>query len=284
MVLPCCKVPHPARKLLCFVWYNLGNMHRAKEGLASLFLLSPARNMRPTAIPGVAPARPLFEGHTLRIVQELRQYGPLELESLLDTSPEKAMALVDAYQRFDRLGPGTPALTTYSGLAFHNLAPGDFGGEDFAFAQEHLRILSALHGMLRPYDGIVPHRLGLDCRVRVEGQDLYAFWGDALYKALFPREDWVVSLASKEYMKLITPYLTPADRMVFCTFYVQKPEGAKATPNSVKTARGQMARFIIQHRIDEPEGLKDFDWGGYRFIPGRSGMDKYVFTQQRAWP
>ncbi|MCL2544344.1 MAG: YaaA family protein [Clostridia bacterium] len=244
-------------------------------------MLSPARNMRPAAIPGVTPTRPIFWAHTLRIVQELRQYGPLELESLLETDPAKAMTLVDTYQRFDRLGPGTPALTTYSGLAFHNLAPADFTGDDFAFAQEHLRILSALHGLLRPYDGIVPHRLGLDRRVRVEGQDLYAFWGDALYKALFPCEDWVVSLASKEFIKLITPYLGPADRMLFCEFYVQKPEGAKATPNSVKTARGQMARFIIQNRIDGPEGLKDFDWGGYRFIQGRSGMEKYVFIQQR---
>ncbi len=245
------------------------------------FLLSPARNMRPVDIPGVTPTRPLFGEKTMRIVEALRQHGPLELESLLQTDPAKALALVDTYQRFDQLGPGTPAITSYVGIAYRNLGPADFTAEDFAFAQEHLRILSALHGMLRPFDGIVPHRLGLDCGARLMDQSLYAFWGDTLHKALFPRADWVIGLASNEYMKLLTPYLSPADRVLSCEFYVQKPDGAKATPNSVKTARGQMARFLIQNRIDEPEGLKDFDWEGYRFIPGRSDARHYVFIQQR---
>lgn len=237
--------------------------------------------MKLADIPGVAPTRPLFGERTLRIVEELRRHGPLELESLLQTDVKKAMTLLDTYRRFEQLGPGAPALTTYSGPAFRNLCPADFDAGDFAFAQEHLRILSALYGAVRAFDGIVPHRLGLDCGVTVEGQDLCSFWGDMLYRALFPRQDWVVSLASKEYMKLLTPYLTPADRVLTCEFYVQKPEGPKATPASAKAARGQMARFIIKNRIDEPEGLKDFDWDGYRLIRARSGWDRYVFIQQR---
>ena len=246
-----------------------------------LAILSPARNVRPVRFPGVAPARPLFPAQTRRIVEALRQYSPMELESLLDVRPERALELFDGYRRFDDDSNATPALPSYHGAAFYNLNVPDFDAGDFAFAQARLRVLSALYGLLRPADGILPHRLGLRCGLEVGGKDLYAFWGDALYRALFASGELVVSLASMEYARLVDPYRAPRERMITCRFLVQHADGARGTVSTVRAARGQMARFLIKRRIDEPEGLKDFDWDGYRFIPGRSSPTEYVFIRQR---
>jgi cytoplasmic iron level regulating protein YaaA (DUF328/UPF0246 family) len=242
-------------------------------------ILAPARNVRPAGFPGVAPEKPLFPERTRRIVEALRRYSPLELEGLLDVQPERALELYDGYQRFDDDAAATPALPSYYGAAFRNMNVPDFDAGDFAFAQARLRILSALYGLLRPADGILPHRLGLNCGFTIEGQDLYAVWGDALYRALFGPGELVVNLASQEYARLVSPYSTPLDRMVNCRFLVQRPGGARGTVATVRAARGLMARFLIKNRIDQPEGLKEFDWAGYRFIPGRSGPTEYVFIQ-----
>lgn len=246
-----------------------------------LFIMSPARNMRIISRAGVEPDRPLFPKETKQLVEVLRNYSPWELESLLDTNPQRALEIFVGYRNFDPDLPGTPALLAYYGAAFWNLNVQDFDSEDFFFAKKHLRILSAFYGLLRPADGILPHRLGMHRDFRVGGKDLYAFWGDRLYKELFQSGEPVINLASEEYAKLITPYLAPGDVLVNCRFLVQKPDGARGTVSTVRTARGQMVRYLIKNRITEPEDLKAFDWAGYRFIESRSDAFNYIFIQDR---
>ncbi|MEL7567795.1 MAG: peroxide stress protein YaaA [Dehalobacterium sp.] len=90
----------------------------------------------------------------------------------------------------------------------------------------------------------------------------------------------VINLASIKYAKLVTPYLTPKDILITCRFLIQKPDGsARATVSTVRTARGQMVRYLIKNRITEPVGLKDFDLAGYRFIGSRSDDFNYIFIQ-----
>lgn len=244
-------------------------------------ILSPARNTRPPDREGVATTRPLFIKETTRLVEALRTYSPWQLESLLDVPPQRAFDLYDAYQTFDPKAPGTPALLTYLGAAYRNMGLADFGPEDLAFAQEHLRIFSALYGMLRPLDGILPHRLGLKKDFSPGGQDLYAFWGGRLHKALYQTGELVVNLASMEYAKLVRPHMRPGERMLTCRFLVDKPGGPRATVATVRAARGLIARFIVLNRVDDPEGLRDFDADGYRFAPAASSRDELVFVRQR---
>ena len=244
-----------------------------------LAIMSPARNTRPASLTGVEPDCPLFPDEARQLVDVLRGYSPWELESLLDTNPERALEICVSYQHFDPAVPGTPALLAYCGAAFRNLNVQDFDLDDFSFAQEHLRILSALYGLLRPADGILSHRLGMQRDFRINGQDLYAFWGDRLYKELFRGGEPVVNLTSEEYAKLITPHLAPVDILITCRFLVQKPGVARGTVSTVRAARGQMARYLIKNRITEPEGLKAFDWEGYRFIESRSDDFNYIFIQ-----
>lgn len=246
-------------------------------------ILSPARNTSPPQRELPPVTKPLFAREAALLVDYLRAYSPWQLESLLDVPPQRAFDLYDAYQAFDAEKPGTAALLTYVGAAYRNMGLADFGQRELAFAQDHLRIFSALYGMLRPLDGILTHRLGLKKEFSPGGQDLYAFWGDKLYKALYQTGDMVVNLASLDYSKLVRPHMQPGDHMLTCRFLIAGPGGAKGTVSTVRAARGLMTRFVVLNRIDRAEGLKDFDADGYRFAPASSHGSEYVFIKQRSF-
>ena len=244
-------------------------------------ILSPARNTALRPFPGVQQQEPLFLREAAEIVETLKTYNAWELESLLDVNPDRAFELQVDFQRFSVDIPGEPALTSYSGAAYRNMSPGDFTTEGFAFAQEHLRILSALYGLLRPADGILPHRLGIKREFTIDGHNLYAFWGDKLYQALYENGGIVINLASLDYAKFILPHMKPGDEMIHCRFLQRKPDGIRSTVATVRAARGQMTRFIVKNRITSPEGIKDFDWDGYRFIPNSSDPVNFVFVREQ---
>jgi cytoplasmic iron level regulating protein YaaA (DUF328/UPF0246 family) len=157
-----------------------------------------------------------------------------------------------------------------------------------SFAQDHLRILSGLYGLLRPLDVIQPYRLEMGTRLKTRrGASLYDFWGPRIAKALNAAaegagEPALVNLASQEYFgavdlnALTLPVIT-------CAFYEIKGEEApKIISFYAKKARGLMARFAIDHRIDRPEGLKDFRLAGYGFDPAASNDQRWTFTRRLA--
>lgn len=242
-------------------------------------LLSPSRNVRPVELEGVAPGRPAFLEQALEIVEALKEYDAWQLESLLDVNPQRAMELWDAYRQFSADRAGTPAIASYCGAAYQNLDVPGLRGDDLAFAEEHVRIFSALYGLLRPFDGILPHRLGMKREFTVGGKDLYSFWGDRLYREVFRDNGPIISLTSQDYMKLLSPCLQPENDVYTCRFLLPKPGGPRGTVSTVRTARGQMARFIVENRIDDPEDLKDFDRGNYRYVRSASTSRCFVFVR-----
>lgn len=246
-----------------------------------LAIIAPARNVRLPAPGPLPPTKALFGREAEALAARLREYSPWQLESLLDVPPERAFSLHDDYRRFSPNAPGSPALLTYYGAAYRNMRPQDFDPAELAFAQNHLRILSAFYGLLRPMDGIVNHRLGLKKDFTPGGQDLYTFWGDKLCRALYATGEVVVNLASVEYAKLIRPHMLPGQRMVTCRFLVERPGQTTATVATVRAARGLMARYIIENAIDVPEELKGFDLEGHSFAPARSTAAEYVFIKRR---
>jgi hypothetical protein len=113
----------------------------------------------------------------------------------------------------------TPAILSYEGIAYQYMAPAVFENEQIDYVQEHLRILSAFYGVLKPMDGVTPYRLEMQAKASVAGYDnLYDFWGDKLYEAVRDETGVIVNLASKEYAKCIEKYLTPQDTYITCTF------------------------------------------------------------------
>lgn len=170
---------------------------------------------------------------------------------------------------------------TYIGLDAQTLESGDL-----AFAQDHLRILSGLYGLLRPLDLIQPYRLEMGARFRPpHGENLYGFWDGQLTKAINEAtakqaDRSVINLASVEYFKAVHeedldgPVITPVFKEV-------KSGVAKVLSLFAKRARGAMARYIIKNRLEDPEQLKSFEGGGYAFRSDLSNAKAWVFTRER---
>lgn len=246
-----------------------------------LAILSPAKNMRTDCLipAGVPITTPQFPAETIQLWEQLRQMAPWELESAFKINPQIAMHAACDFQDFDWSKQGTPALFAYAGLAFTNLGATDFTVEDVAFANDHLRILSGFYGLLRPCDGIQPYRLEMGCKLKFDGQSLYQFWGDKLYRSLFAAGQPVINLASKEYAKAVEPYLLPSDRFITCEFVTYRNGKYTTIATAAKMARGQMVRWMVRHRLTEPEQLQAFDWDGYTFVPERSSASQYFFQK-----
>jgi hypothetical protein len=170
---------------------------------------------------------------------------------------------------------------TYVGLDATTLKP-----KDMTFAQDHLRILSGLYGLLRPLDLIQPYRLEMGARFQPpESNNLYGFWNGQLTEAINDATDGhkdrsLINLASVEYFKAVQesglegPVITPVFKEV-------KSGVAKVLSLFAKRARGAMARYIIEHRMNDPEQIKSFDTDGYAHRPDLSEGNTWVFTRDR---
>ena len=138
--------------------------------------------------------------------------------------------------------------------------------------------MSALYGALRPLDVIHPYRLEMSRRPR--GMNLYKFWGSKFRDDLYAETDLVVNLASSEYSRAVSKQLKPGDRFLTCEFLSERGVKLRCLAANAKMARGAMARYIIQNRIDRQEDLTGFDELGFAFAPSLSNDAVYTYVQQ----
>nr|WP_297173277.1 YaaA family protein [uncultured Agathobaculum sp.] len=240
--------------------------------------LSPAKNMR--VMPQVRPDTPaatepgyLYKAEGLAAA--LSSKAPYELESILQTSPAIALRAAALYQDWKNQG-GVPAIFAYDGLAYKYLEAETLTPGDLMFAQQHLRLFSAFYGPLRPLDAIQPYRLEL--AHKLDGQSLYAFWGRAFYDALFGEGEGIaVNLASSEYSKAVRPHLRTDNRMITCEFLTYRKGKLRCLATMAKMARGRMARYILQNRIEAPEQLTFFDWNDFQYEQSLSDNNTLTF-------
>lgn len=185
-------------------------------------------------------------------------------------------------QKLDLTADLTPAIIAFTGLQYQYMAPDVFTDAGLAYIQTNLRILSGFYGLLRPFDGIVPYRLGMGDRATVAGtKNLYQFWGSQLADALYRHNELVLDLASAEYEKAIRPYLTPQRRLVKCAFGEVVDGRLKQKATQAKMARGTMVRYLAENQIDDLSGVKKFTVGGYRFRPDLSQTNYLAFELQK---
>ena len=174
------------------------------------------------------------------------------------------------------------ALFAFKGEVYRGFAADDMGTEEIDFAQEHLRILSGLYGVLRPLDLILPHRLEMGTRLPTDrGATLYDYWGRRLTETVLRdagRDAVIVNLASKEYFKAVRD-LGDSARVVTPVFKEQRRDGPKVVGVHAKYQRGRMARYITYNRIDTPEALVEYDLDGYTYAPELSGDEEWVFLR-----
>jgi len=251
-----------------------------------LALLSPAKKMdfNRTSLPADHTNLKL-QKDTAELLETARKQKADDLKRLMKISDDLSTL---NYQRFQAMTfPFTPDNAkqaayafngdTYTGLDITTIKP-----EDVAYAQDHVRILSGLYGLVRPLDLIQPYRLEMGTRLPTSrGENLYDFWGDRLAEAINEElashsNKTVINLASNEYFKAVRkkvlayPVITPVFKEV-------KGGVAKVIGFPAKRARGMMARYISQHRIERPEDLKAFNEAGYNYQPDMSSDSEYHF-------
>jgi len=224
------------------------------------------------------------------LAKELKKLSVVDIASLMSVSEKIAKLNVDRFKRFTT--PFTPnnakqAIFAFKGDVYSGIDLNRFTGDDFGFAQNHLRILSGLYGYLRPLDLIQPYRLEMKTRLaNPRGDNLYQFWGNRITENLNrglkkQQVPVLVNLASKEYFKSVKPALLEG-KLLDINFKETKAGKTRIVAIFAKRARGMMADYIIRNRIENPEDIRMFKLGGYKF--NRALSDDRQWTFERPQP
>ncbi len=251
-------------------------------------IVSPAKKLDFSALAKPLPhSLPEFTDQTQALVKTARRLSRPKLRKLMNlTAPLAALN----HQRFQdhvpvtSLDNGKQAAFAFAGDTYMGLDSATFDDGDIEFAQTHLRILSGLYGLLRPLDLIQPYRLEMKSRLATRrGKTLYDFWGNRLAKAIDEAVGGhstpvVVNLASNEYFKAV-PAKSLSARVITPAFKEASNGQTKVIGFFAKHARGAMARYMIQNRLEEPQDLKAFTAEGYKYRNELSDEDNWVFTR-----
>jgi cytoplasmic iron level regulating protein YaaA (DUF328/UPF0246 family) len=249
-----------------------------------LAVISPAKTLdyqRP--FPPVAATRPVFGEDADKLAASAARLSAKKLGELMHISPKLAALNAERFRSFGTLAE-RPAIyafagDVYAGFEVHSLEP-----EAVSFAQGHLRILSGLYGLLRPLDEIRPYRLEMGTKWAPRRKSLYDFWDSRIAKLLAEDADAsgapvIINLASKEYWQAAAAKLPSRLRVVEIDFREEGPSGLRFNTFAAKRARGMMARYICEHRVDDPEALKGFDSDGYSYQADGSDENRWRFTR-----
>ena len=243
-------------------------------------IISPAKKMKADTDSLPWQDLPAFLPRTEELAGILRNMDDARLKKLWKCNDAIAEQNIRRLAQMELRKGLTPAVLAYEGIQYRYMAPGVFSDREFAYVQEHLRILSGFYGLLKPFDGVTPYRLEMQARLKVgEAEDLYAYWGSSLAEQLFAETDCIINLASKEYSVCISRYLPGHVRFITCVFGEEKEGRIIEKGTMCKMARGEMVRFMARNRITEPRDLAGFDCLGYRFLPSCSSDEKYVFIK-----
>jgi cytoplasmic iron level regulating protein YaaA (DUF328/UPF0246 family) len=251
-----------------------------------LVVVSPAKKLD-WAERDMEMTTPAFQQDAVRLNSTARELSVAELMKLMHISEDLAKLNYDRFRSFEETPEADalrPAALAFAGDTYQGLEAASLDVEEMAWAQDHFRILSGLYGVLRPMDGMQPYRLEMGSRLKNErGKNLYEYWGSQIAEALNAQaevtgSDILVNCASQEYFGAVDlKALKP--KVITPVFMEMKNGTPKVVSFYAKRARGAMARYIIQHRLDDAAGLQEFDTGGYAYQPELSEPDKPVFLR-----
>ena len=234
-------------------------------------ILSPAKKMKVDTDSIDTMSSPVFLEKAEEILGWMQGRTEEELKKLWKCNDKIMTENIERIKTMNFQKQLTPAVLAYEGIAYQYMAPAVFEDGHFDYVQEHLRILSAFYGVLKPMDGITPYRLEMQAKAAIgDFTNLYDFWGDNLYREVIDDSRIIINLASKEYSKCIEKYLTPDDRY-----------GRLITKGTyAKMARGEMVRYMAENHIENPDDIKEFDHLGYVFRDDISSDREYIFERK----
>lgn len=255
-----------------------------------LLLLSPAKKLDyDSSVRTTLHTQPLFVKQAAALIDVLKEKSASEVAALMKLSDALAQLNVERYAawqpNFSQIN-SRQAVLAFNGDVYEGLDAPSLSDAQLNWAQEHVAILSGLYGVLRPLDLMQPYRLEMGTRLATaQGKNLYDFWGSQIAHYLNERlkdqaEPTVVNLASEEYFKAVDLKALAA-KVVQCVFQDYKNGDWKIISFHAKRARGLMARFVIENKIDDPAGLSGFASEGYAYHAESSSESKLVFRRKQ---
>ncbi len=248
-----------------------------------LVVVSPAKKLNMNLVQGLNVTEPYFRENVDELLNVVRNLSVKELENLMNISTNLAELNKERFKEFGNQQKKAAAFAfagdTYKGLSIEKLEK-----DDLDFAQKHMRILSGLYGLLRPLDEIEPYRLEMGSKLKGKhGSSLYEYWGNKISENLNQQAKKIgskilVNCASNEYFNAVNINILSL-KVITPIFMESKNGDAKIVSFYAKNARGSMARFIIQNRVNNEEDLKKFDLDGYNYNADKSSEGKLVFIR-----
>ena len=272
-------------------------------------IISPAKNMRKSEDwkelidEGELSCPRLYEKSN-EVLAHMKEYITEEIRAIMKIKENLAQL---NYCRFQRMKPisccknskdgkespkftgKTPAIFAYDGIQYKSISPESISKDGIEFLNDHLRIISGLYGVLRPFDMIDEYRLEMQTKVKVNDKaNLYSFWDGSISGNIsddLGGEGIVLNLASKEYSKTVEKYFDSKKseskiKLITCTFKVEKAGKLKVESTASKKARGYMVRYIAENKIDDIEGVKSFDIDGFTYSENESTEKEIVFVKK----
>lgn len=216
----------------------------------------------------------IFKDETKFLVEKLRKYSISELANMFMCNDELAIKAYYDFNEFNFENLNNPAFFSYDGLVFKQFEKKDF--KDLDYLNDHVYILSALYGLLKPFTGISDYRLYMDTK----DLDMHGFWKDKIYKKAYEDENLIIDFASKEYSKLLRKYLKKDQRLLTLTFKENRDGKLKSIVAYTKQMRGRMLKYLINEKITDPEDIKNISLCGYKFDPYNSTRDEFVYVRE----
>lgn len=274
-----------------------------------IIIISPAKNMRKSEDwkelidEGELSCPRLYEKSN-EVLAHMKEYITEEIRAIMKIKEDLAQL---NYCRFQRMKPisccknskdgkespkftgKTPAIFAYDGIQYKSISPESISKDGIEFLNDHLRIISGLYGVLRPFDMIDEYRLEMQTKVKINDKaNLYSFWDGSISGNIsedLGGEGIVLNLASKEYSKTVEKYFDNKKseskiKLITCTFKVEKAGKLKVESTASKKARGYMVRYIAENKIDDIEGVKTFNIDGFTYSENESTEKEIVFVKK----
>ncbi len=246
-------------------------------------IISPAKKMNQDSDTLPWKSLPRFIKQAEILYSKLQSMNREELKKLWKCNDAITALNVERLKTADLRTQLTPAILAYDGIQYQYMAPGIFTQEELDYVQEHLRILSGLYGVLRPFDGVTPYRLEMQAKLNIgDVKGLYSYWNALIADDIFRETDCVINLASREYSLCVSRYQKPGSRLITCVFGEEQDGKIVEKGTLCKMARGEMVRYLAETQAESPETLRGFSRLNYVYAPEHSDEETYVFLLSKS--
>lgn len=244
-------------------------------------IVSPAKTMNIDNDDFVHRQMPIFIEETQILLDYLKTLSYEELKKIWKCSDKLAKLNFERIKNMDLYKNITPSILSFEGLQYKYMGAGVFTYDQLDYIEKHLRILSGFYGILKPFDGVVPYRLEMQSKLLGwEYESLYEFWGEKIAQNIFAESDCIINLASEEYSKSISKYLTKDIKFISCIFGELIDGKVIQKGTLAKMARGEMVRFMAENNIKKPDDIKEFNRLDYIYKKELSDKNTYTFIKK----